>query len=310
MKQWHENLGIGMIVFAILIMTTFLRAAEPFSPTPTPAESFDVGTIHVDEFGSGKQALVLIPGLSCGPWEWYGTIEKFSPEFSLYVITLPGFDGRAATKEKPLFTVFARDFWAMLDQRKIKNPVVIGHSLGGTLAIALAEVHSERLAGIVAVDGLPVFPMAAYATPQQREAMANQMAGMYDTLSQADMVASEKNIKSTMGTNKPELVEPTAKLEARSDPKAVAAWTREDLTSDLRPGLTKITCPFWEVMPYDPNGGSPYSQEQTVAFYKSILAGARKATVVMDSPSAHFVMLDQPEKFYKTIETCLDSVYT
>jgi pimeloyl-ACP methyl ester carboxylesterase len=122
-------------------------------------------------------------------------------------------------------------------------------------------------------------------------------------------LATEKNFMNTMGTNKPELVEPTAKLEARSDPKAVAAWTREDLTSDLRPGLAKISVPFLEVMPYDPKGGSPYTQEQTVAFYKSILAGAKKATVVVVSPSAHFVMLDEPEMFYKTVKRFLDSVY-
>jgi hypothetical protein len=106
----------------------------------------------------------------------------------------------------------------------------------------------------------------------------------------------------TVGTNKPEWIKPAARLEARSDPKAIAAWLREDLTTDLRPTLAKITIPFLEIMPYQPpEAHQPfaYTQDQTLAFYKSLLAGAPKATVIPIGPSRDFVMLDQPEAFKK-----------
>jgi pimeloyl-ACP methyl ester carboxylesterase len=196
----------------------------------------------------------------------------------------------------------------MLEEKKIEKPVVIGHSIGGTLAIALAEEHSEKLSGIIAVDGLPVFPTLAYATAEQRKAMADQMAGLFETMSQADFLAAEKNYMSSVGTNRPELVEPTAELEARSDPKMAAAWMREDLMNDLRPGLNKITCRFLEIMPYDPNGGSPYTQEQTVAFYQSLIAGAKNVKVVAISPARHFAMLDQAAKFYKIVREFLQQI--
>ena len=125
-----------------------------------------------------KTDLYWIPGLACGSWEWYGTIARFAPKYNVYVITLPGFDGRPTTNERPLFTTFARDFWELLAAHKITNPVVVGHSLGGTLAIALAEEHPQRLSAIIAADGLPIFPTLADATAQQREAMANTMASM------------------------------------------------------------------------------------------------------------------------------------
>jgi pimeloyl-ACP methyl ester carboxylesterase len=307
-RAWH----IGAMVLVCFIQTAAASTATPFSPAPAPAESFDVGTLHVDKFGSGAQTLVLIPGLACGSWVWYSTINRFSPSYTIYVITLPGFDGRAATNEKPLFTAFKRDFWAMLSGHKIENPVVIGHSLGGTLAIALAEEHPERLKGIVAVDGLPVSPPVSDATPQQREAMAAQLAGMYTSLSKADEFSAEENYMSAIGTNKPELVEPAARLVARSDPKAIAAWLYEDLTNDLRPNLSKITIPFLEIMPYNPSDAVPpyaYTQEQTLAFYNSLVAGAPKVTVVAVAPARHFVMFDQPEAFYKVITRFLSSLH-
>jgi pimeloyl-ACP methyl ester carboxylesterase len=312
MFQVTRLLGIAVIVFALFVAADAAPAVAPFSSAPVPAESFDAGTFHMDKFGSGGQTLIFIPGLAGGSWVWYGTIAKFSPNYTLYVITLPGFDGHAATNEKPLFATFTRDFWTMLAAHKIKNPVVIGHSLGGTLAIALAEEHPERLSGIVAVDGLPVFPTLADATPEQREAMATQMASTFASLSKADEFAAEKNYMSTIGTNKPELVEPTARLEARSDPKAIAAWLHEDLANDLRPNLGHISIPFLVIMPYDPpvaNQSFAYTQEQTLAFYKSLVAGAHRATVVAVTPSRHFVMLDQPEAFYNAIAQFLSLIH-
>jgi pimeloyl-ACP methyl ester carboxylesterase len=87
----------------------------------------------------------------------------------------------------------------------------------------------------------------------------------------------------------------------------VAAWMREDLTTDLRPDLAKVTIPFLEIMPYQPNP-TP-TQAQTLAFYKSLVAPAPKATVVAVAPSRHFVMLDQPEAFYKVITQFLSSIH-
>jgi pimeloyl-ACP methyl ester carboxylesterase len=218
MFQFPHTLRTVLIAIATFAVTGAAPAAAPFSSPPTPAESFDAGTLHVDKFGAGPQPLVLIPGLGGGPWVWYDTIATLSPTHTLYVITLPGFDGRPATTERPLFASFARDFWALLADHKIDKPVVIGHSLGGTLAIALAAEHPDRLSAIVAADGLPVFPMLAAATPQRREASAAQMANAFESFSDADALAANRNYMTTIGTNKPELVEPAARLQSRSDP--------------------------------------------------------------------------------------------
>lgn len=301
MLRFSRLWSVAIVGCALCFSNVRPLAAAPFTPVPKPTESFDVATLHVDKFGSGTQALVLIPGLAGGAWVWYDTIARFSASYRVYVITLPGFDARPPTSERPLFKTFARDFWAMLAARHIRKPVLIGHSLGGTLAIALAEEHPEQLAGIVAVDGLPVFPTLSNATPEQRQMMAAQMSNAISKQSEAEALAAQRSYMSSIGTNKPELVEPAARLAARSDPKAVAAWMQEDLITDLRPGLGKLTIPFLEIMPYDAAQGSPYTQEQTLAFYKSLIERAPQSTVVAITPARHFVMLDKPEAFDKAI---------
>jgi pimeloyl-ACP methyl ester carboxylesterase len=298
----------ALLIFLAAGPTT---APDPFAAPFPPTSSFDVGTLHVEEYGAGSQTLVLIPGLSCGPWVWYGTIARFAPKYHIFAITLPGFDGRPATDKRPLFATVKSDFWKMLESRKIEKPIVIGHSLGGTLTIALAEEHPERLSGIVAVDGLPVFPMFAEATADQRKLLAAGMMAGYGKLTIPEQLANARQFMSSIGTNKPELVEPASQLESRGDPRAVGAWMIEDLTQDLRADLKKITVPMLEVMPYNPADNQPpagYSEDRLASFYGSLLAGVADVKIVPISPSRHFVMLDQPEGFYAVVGEFLGRV--
>jgi pimeloyl-ACP methyl ester carboxylesterase len=311
MKRLANLFALSLALVAFIALAHPARAAT-LPPAPTPSASFDSGMLHVDKYGSGPQNLILIPGLGSGPWAWYGTIDHFSANYTIYAITLAGFDGRPSTSETPLFDAFSSDFWQMLSTHDIKSPVVIGHSLGGTLAFLLAEQHPERLRAIVAADGLPIFPFYSTKTLEERTKAANQAAGMYTALSPAGALSYETNYMKMVGTNDPALVEPTAKLEASSDQQAVAAWLKADLIADLRPDLSKISIPVLEVMPYDPAIGAKagFTQEQGVAFYRSLIDAAPHATVVAVGPSKHFMMLDQPDQFYAALQGFLNGLGT
>jgi pimeloyl-ACP methyl ester carboxylesterase len=312
MLNRYRHLAMGLVGAALCAITNGARAEDILPATPTPDQSFEAGTLHVDKFGKGDHALVLIPGLAGGSWVWAGTIAKWSPDYTIYAISLPGFDGRPAAKEQSLFAAFKRDFWDMLSKQKIQKPVIIGHSLGGTLAIALGEEHPDRLSGIIAADGMPVFPALANVTAEQRKTMAAQLAGVYATMSNEDLFPAMKSYMSSIGTNKPDMVEPTARLMARGDPKAIAAWTQEDISIDLRPDLAKLTSPLLVIVPYDSSEAKQFSMttaKQKSDFYLSILKGSPHAEVAAISSSLHFIMLDQPDAFQKAVAVFLSSIH-
>lgn len=281
-------------------------AASDLPSLPQPAASFDSGMLHVDRYGTGTKALVFIPGLGCGPWSWAEQIKRFSTTHSVYAITLPGFDGRAFAPQTDLFAAFERDFWAFAQAQHLEKPVVIGHSLGGTLGFVLAESHPERLGGVIALDGLPVFPMLAQATAAQREASATQLAASLSQQSHDGLFAYEVSYMKKVGTVHDALDTPVAALVAKSDPKALAAWGEADLVSDLRAALKKANVPILELMPYA--SPSPYSKEQTLAFYRLLLAGAPNAEVIPVEGARHFAMLDQPQAVDDAIAQFLLSV--
>jgi pimeloyl-ACP methyl ester carboxylesterase len=285
-------LRLGSLVLALVLAAWSLAAAATLAPLPAPVESFEAGSLHVDRYGDAGSTLIFIPGLGSGPWSWAEQITRFSASHRVYALTLSGFDGRPFVAQTDLFGTFSRDFWSLLETRHIARPVVIGHSLGGTLAIALAEQHPDRLAGVIALDGLPVFPTVAQQTAEQRAAAAAAFAAQIGSQTPAQMLAGEVTYMQSIGTIDPTLVQPTAEREARSDAHAMAAWMQADLTADLRPALASAKVPLLELMPYAPNG--PYTEEQTLEFYRALLAGAPNVTVEPIDGAKHFAMLDQP----------------
>ncbi len=297
------------LVFAGVLaasMLWFNAPAYALSPPllPKAGSSFMAGPVRVDVYGTpGKPALVFIPGLACGVWEWSGEIARFAPDYTIYALTLPGFDGLAAA-QVPLFKTVSNSFWTMLAQHNIVKPIVIGHSLGGTLAIMLAEQHSDRLRGVIAVDGLPIFPGFERQTPQQRAQAAQRMSATFAAAStpQQFEFAEKTYALPYMMTSKDDIVQ-VAPLIAKSDPQATAAWMSEDLTTDLRPGLRNAGIPLLEVAPYDPTLENAMfaSAQAKSAYYAGLLNGAPTAKVVVVGGSRHFVMYDQPQGLHAAI---------
>ena len=228
----------------------------------------------------------------------------------MYAIALPGFDGRAAA-QPPLFDRVTADFWSMLDAQKIVGPVVIGHSLGGTLAIVLGEQHPERLRGIVAVDALPVFPgterVTTVRSALRRPRSSPRRSTALRTLNSSPTKAGTCAPRAAFSI--PRSRDQLANLEANSDPRATAQWLREDVTADLRAGLAQITVPVLEIVPFNPadvaNLSFKYTQAQKVAYYRTLLAGAPNVQVASVSPARHFAMLDQPAKVAALLDAFL-----
>jgi pimeloyl-ACP methyl ester carboxylesterase len=101
-----------------------------FAATVVPAERFEVGAMLVERHGQRGRPLVLIPGLASGSWVWQDMVREFSGEHVVYVVTLPGFDGRAPVAGDTIDA--ARGALAqLLASRRLDRPIVVGHSLGG-----------------------------------------------------------------------------------------------------------------------------------------------------------------------------------
>jgi pimeloyl-ACP methyl ester carboxylesterase len=296
-----------------LLGLALMLAVGGAMPAQAATEAAMVGTLKVERHGDHGRAIILIPGLQGGPWVWQRTIENLQKSHVVYAVTLAGFDGVPAPADGGnLFDRAGTSLLQLIEQHKIDKPVLVGHSLGGTLALRFAGEHAGLIAGVVAVDGLPVFPGMERVDAEQRKAMAAQMQQQMGAATPAQFEAQSLGYMQMVGVIDPQLAARYAPMNARSDIKASAQYMAEDLVFDGRPGLKHANVPILEISPYHaPDYSQPpmvMSEAQKTAYYQSLLADAPDAKVISISPARHFVMLDQPAKFQLALDNFIESL--
>ncbi len=291
------------------VVPVLLLIAVSVPAVAQPAVS-TVGTLTVERHGEEGPAVILIPGLQGGSWVWKQTIEHLSEHHVVYALTLAGFDGVPAPADGGnLFDRADASLLQLIKQDKLDQPVLVGHSLGGTLALRFASEHPELIAGVVAVDGLPIFPGMERASAEQRQATAKRMQQQMAAATPEQFKAQTLAYMQKIGVVDQQLAAKYASMNARSDIQASAQYMAEDLVFDGREGLKHANVPILEISPYyAPDFSEPpmvMSEAQKVAYYQSLLANAPHASVVSISPSRHYVMLDQPVKFQQVLDRFL-----
>jgi pimeloyl-ACP methyl ester carboxylesterase len=277
--------------------------------TPAFPATYEVGALAVEQQGDKGAPLIFIPGLASGSWTWKADAARLSKDHAVYLVTLPGFDGRKAVPGTTLDTL-AQDLRKLIDDKHLRRPVLIGHSMGGTLALSFAAGHSDRIAGVVAVDGLPVFP-GTESMGADRSPLAQRARAQLENQTPEQFVEYQRTYMKRVGAIDEATANRIAELSSRSDPRAVADFAAQLLLLDLRPNLGSITVPVVEISPFLESdfAAMGVNEDGKANYYRMLLGGIDKLEVLSISPARHFVMFDQPEKFSATLDRALKKVY-
>jgi pimeloyl-ACP methyl ester carboxylesterase len=297
-------LGVGTASYA----ADTAAPANRFAATLAPAERFEVGATLVERHGQVGTPLILIPGLASGAWAWQETVRQMMGEHVVYVLTLPGFDGRAPVAGKGIAA--AQDsVRELIVSHKLHKPVLVGHSLGGMIALALAEQHPDLVGGVVSIDGLPLFPGTEDWPLAQRVRMAGSVAAR-DAGNPVRFAAQQRQYMRGMGVMDMARADELAGLTSRSDPAAVAAYMADALALDLRPQLAAIQAPVLLIAPYfDADAEQQQmTQDGKTEYYQSLMKGTPHLKVMPVAPARHFVMFDQPQMVNDAIREFLKGV--
>lgn len=282
-----------MAILAASILTTTARASERLT----------IGSLAAERSGTGGRPLIFIPGLAGGAWSWEDMVLRFAPSHEVYALNLPGFSGQPATS-RPLIDHVVADILTLIETRKLRQPVLIGHSLGAFIAWRIATQSASLLGGIVALDGYPVFaPLADASLPARHEAAEKLAANLGRGKSQAEFRAAINGfLRARM--NNPATADAMTEHAGRSDPEAVADYLMEMLPADLRPNLHNALVPALALVATE-SYKKGLSDSDMLAFYRRMLAGAPMVSIVLIHGARHFLEADQPEAVGAAIETFL-----
>ena len=104
---------------ALSLLTPALSSSRSPAPASSSPTRFDSGALAVEQLSDKGPPLIFIPGLASGPWVWRDSAERLRKDHAVYLLTLPGFDGRAPVPGATLETL-AQDLRALIETRKLE----------------------------------------------------------------------------------------------------------------------------------------------------------------------------------------------
>jgi pimeloyl-ACP methyl ester carboxylesterase len=119
--------------------------------------------LSYDDNGSGP-ALMFLHGGASDRTFWDPQLAYFRRRFRLVVPDLRGHGASPAPGGEYTVPAFAGDVAALADAIGIRAATVIGHSLGGLVALALPALHPGVAARVVALDSPLLLPLEVAAT--------------------------------------------------------------------------------------------------------------------------------------------------
>lgn len=113
--------------------------------------------IYYQVVGKGKD-LILLHGWKQEVSTWWPVIDLLKKDFKLWLIDLPGF-GRSDTPDSAWsIKDYADCISGFIRKKRLNKPILLGHSLGGNVAIKLAAIHPKQLAKLVLEDSSGIRP--------------------------------------------------------------------------------------------------------------------------------------------------------
>ncbi len=104
--------------------------------------------------GSGSPALLFIHGWMCDQTYWSAQVDAFAPHYTVVTIDLGGHGRSGMTRPGWPLEAFGGDVVAVLEHLDLGPAILVGHSMGGPVALEVARLVPERVMGVVAVDAL------------------------------------------------------------------------------------------------------------------------------------------------------------
>ena len=289
-----------MLRLVALVVLAACASASPSvdSPAPTPPRSFAVTVT-----GHGPP-VILIPGLASSGETWDSTVAHLRARYTCHVLTLAGFAGVPPISE-PLLPAVRAELARYITERRLDRPIVIGHSLGGALALSFAAEQPTRVGPIVIVDSLP-FLAALVGNVKTVDDARPMLDGMRKMLSGQTPQQYEEVVRSGVQTRN--------MVRSEADHARVVAWSLASdratvanamfylMATDLRPVLPRIAARTLVVATW---AGWGTERDPTIERFRAQYAGLAGAQLVVNDTARHFVMLDEPAWWFGELDRFL-----
>ena len=111
--------------------------------------------LHVADSGKGDKCVVLLHGYLESMYVWDDFLPLLTPEVRVITVDIPGHGITDSVAELHTMEMMADILHDMLDAMGIERVTMVGHSMGGYVALAFCEKYPASLDGLVLLSSTP-----------------------------------------------------------------------------------------------------------------------------------------------------------
>ena len=238
------------------------------------------------------------PGFANSSDVWTETVENINGDYQFHLVDYAGFNGLEPIST-PWLPKVKKALVEYVKTNNLKEVTIIGHSLGGTLALYLAAELQDYVKEIIVVDGLPntsklMFPnqeagLFSYENPYAKSQLEMPKAGF------EQMIAQQLNM---MCKNKDKHTLIKEWIVNTDRPTYVYGYI-DYLNFDATLYLKNITC---KVTLF---AATSYGKAQSQKVYESQYEELNTYDILFAEDAAHYIMYDQSDWFHNEINKIL-----
>jgi len=267
------------------LVAAALFAACGDGTVSTTRVSGPTAVLAVDDGGSGGLPVVFVHSLAGNSTHWSKQLEHLRRTRRAVALDLRG-HGRSERPGNGDYTIagMAGDLAAVADTLDLDKFVLVGHSMGGGVALAYAGAHPDRVAGLVLVD--PIGD-GKQIPPAEAKAYLAGFESNYDSTSQGywtSIAGPDSVIRKRL----------LADLKA-TPREAVVQVLRDVMQFDPHPALARYSGPKLSIV--TPHNNMPSSLHRLgKGFPHRMVEG-----------TGHWIQLDKPEEVNRLLDEFINS---
>ncbi len=232
--------------------------------------------------------------------------SQLDSKYRLHFIDINGFAGKKAPATKPqsYIATLRDEVMRYIETQNLEHPTLVGHSMGGLIALLVASASPKSVGKIVVIDTLPFYSLLfnPNATREQVKPFAAQLEQQLLQMNEAQfkVQAQQSAAILTKSNDKAELL---LTWSNTSDRHVYAQIMREVMTYDARPEIVGIISPVTVIYAVDQQ--MPLSKAQLYQLYRDAYANISNVELVSIENAFHFIMWDQTKAFYNRLNKVL-----
>ncbi|MBL6446153.1 alpha/beta hydrolase [Fulvivirga sp. 29W222] len=254
-------------------------------------------SFEIDKSGNGTPVL-LLPGFTCPGEIWDETVMSLGSNFQYHQVSYAGFNGIEPIN-MPWYETIKGDLKTYITEQNLGKVIIIGHSMGGMLAMDIAAESPQLVEKLILVDALPCLRQLMMPHMKAEDiTFDNPYNQRMLTMSDEDFHQNAKYMASSM-TNQPEKVEQLIAWIEEADRKTYAYGYTELLKIDLRDDISSIKAETLIIAADFP------SKEMVSKGLNDQFEKLSSKEIRIADRSKHFIMFDQKDWFTTQVKEFL-----